>query len=289
MTRRRWVAVVATGSTLLAVAGFAASQAIKSPAQAAADTRPPAADVLTAPVERRVLKETVVLRGTVAAGESVTVTPVASGEEGTAEPVVTKLPVAAGDTVRAAQVLLEVSGRPVIALPGRLPVYRDLRPGAKGDDVAQVQKALRDLGHGTGSDAPGTFGPGTKAALQAFYAALGYDPRPAVDDDGEAVKAAAQGVRAAERALEQARSAAGVAAPASAPARPAPSESTAGKASGGSGAEATAGTGRGSGADAEAEARRAVTWAREDLATARQALAEARAAAGPMLPAGEVV
>ncbi|MFG2465225.1 efflux RND transporter periplasmic adaptor subunit [Streptomyces canus] len=271
MTRRRWVAAVSVGSTLLAVAGFAASQVIKSPAQAAADTKPPAADVLTAPVERRVLKETVVLRGTVAAGQSVTVAPVASGGEGAAEPVVTKLPVDAGDTIRAGQLLLEVSGRPVFVLKGELPVYRDLKPGAKGDDVAQLQKALRNLGHGTGNDPSGAFRAGTKSALQAFYAGLGYDPRPAVDDDGEAVEAAEEGVRAAERALEQAQSAADTAAP-SPSATPADGED---------------GTNAGGGGDAEA--RRAVEWAREDLQTARQNLADAQAAAGPMLPAGEVV
>jgi len=275
MTRRRWVAAVSVGSTLLAVAGFAASQVIKSPAQAAADTKPPAADVLTAPVEQRVLKETVVLRGTVAAGQSVTVAPVASGVEGAAEPVVTKLPVNAGDTIRAGQLLLEVSGRPVFVLKGELPVYRDLKPGAKGDDVAQLQKALRNLGHGTGNDPSGTFRAGTKSALQAFYAGLGYDPRPAVDDDGEAVKAAEQGVRSAERALEQAQSAADAAAP-----------SPSGTPADGEDGTETGGDGGGGG---DAEARRAVEWAGEDLETARQNLADAQAAAGPMLPAGEVV
>ncbi|WP_282701118.1 peptidoglycan-binding protein [Streptomyces sp. CC219B] len=269
MTRRRWVAAVAAGSTLLAAAGFAASQVIKSPAQAAADTKPPAADVLTAPVERRVLKETVVLRGTVAAGQSVTVTPAVGGGESAAEPVVTKLPVNAGGTVRAGQLLLEVSGRPVFVLKGELPVYRDLKPGAKGDDVAQVQQALRDLGHGTGNDVSGTFGAGTKAALQAFYAGLGYDPRPAVDDDGEAVEAAEQGVRAAERALEQAQSAAETAEEGQ-------------EQDGEDGEDTTGGAGN-------AEAERTIEWAQEDLQTARQALTEAQAAAGPMLPAGEVV
>ncbi|WP_230396291.1 peptidoglycan-binding protein [Streptomyces blattellae] len=335
MTRRRWVAAVAAGSTLLAASGFAASQVIKSPAQAAADTKPPAADVLTAPVERRVLKETVVLRGTVAAGQSVTVTPVMGGGEDAAEPVVTKLPVDAGDTVRAGQLLLEVSGRPVFVLKGGLPVYRDLKPGAEGDDVAQLQNALQALGHSTGNDAPGTFGSGTKAALQAFYAGLGYDPRPAVDDDGEAVEAAEQGVRSAERALEQAQSAADAASAAPSatttgeettadadPSVASGSSDTSGN-SGGSGASGASGGSGGSGASStfvgssnsgdagdsgdssrsggsgasgadaggsgDAEAQRAVEWAREDLETARRALAEARAAAGPMLPAGEVV
>ncbi|MFC8869537.1 peptidoglycan-binding protein [Streptomyces sp. NPDC057148] len=299
MNRRRWVAAVAVGSALLAVAGFGASQVIKSPAQAAADTEPPPADVLTAPVERRVLKETVVLRGTVEAGESVTVTPVASGGEGAAEPVVTKLPVEAGDTVRAGQVLLEVSGRPVFALRGKVPVYRDLKPGAEGDDVAQLQKALRSLGHGTGDDASGIFGAGTKAALQAFYAGLGYDPRPAVDDDGEAVKSAEQGVRAAQRALEQAQSAAEAASAASSETATGEGTTDEGTTGGGGGsgtdqnpgADAGEGSGEREGADrgGDAEARRAVEWAREDLETARQVLTDARADAGPMLPAGEVV
>ncbi|MFJ4685932.1 peptidoglycan-binding protein [Streptomyces sp. NPDC088789] len=296
MTRRRWVAAVAAGSTLLAVAGFAAAQVIKSPAQAAADTEPPPADVLTAPVERRVLKETVVVRGTVAAGQSVTVTPVAGGEEGAAEPVVTKLPVDAGDTVRAGQLLLEVSGRPVFVLKGELPVYRDLKPGAKGDDVTQMQKALRGLGHGTGDDRSGVFGSGTKAALRSLYAGLGYDPKPAADD-GEAVEAGEAGVRAAERALEQAESAADRSA---AETGEGTADGTTGGTTAGATGGTTAGTGSGEGTtgggsdaggdgDGDAEAERALRWAREDLETARETLAEARAADGPMLPAAEVV
>lgn len=104
--------------------------------------------------------------------------------------------------------LLEVSGRPVFALPGRLPVYRDLKPGATGDDVKQLQKALADLGHGTGSDKAGTFGAGTKTALAAFYKSIGYDPLPALADRGEALKAAEDAVTSAERSLEDARAAA---------------------------------------------------------------------------------
>jgi len=133
---------------------------------------------------------------------------VAGGEDGAA-PVVTKLPVKQGDRLKAGQVLLEVSGRPVFTLPGRIPVYRDLKPGAKGDDVRQLQEALQDLGHGTGGDTAGTFGAGTKAALNAFYASIGYDPLQAVDDNGEGLKAAEDAVTAAERAVEEAEEAEG--------------------------------------------------------------------------------
>ncbi|WP_406428247.1 peptidoglycan-binding protein [Streptomyces sp. NBC_01589] len=194
---------------LLAGAGVAASTLIKSPAQAAAEARPPERSVLTSPVEHRVLTSSVIVRGQVVAGQSVDVAPqVAGGEDGSA-PVVTKLLVKQGDRLKAGQVLLEVSGRPVFVLRGRIPVYRDLKPGAEGGDVKQLQEALQDLGHGTGGDTAGTFGAGTKAALNAFYASMGYDPLPAVDDNGETLKKAEGAVTAAERAVQEAKDAGG--------------------------------------------------------------------------------
>jgi peptidoglycan hydrolase-like protein with peptidoglycan-binding domain len=263
---------------LLALSGVAAAQLVKSPAQAVADSRPPAADVLTAPVERRTLKDTVVLRGTVTADQSVSVTPTASGQKGAVAPVVTKIPVKAGSTVKAGQLLLEVSGRPVFALKGVVPAYRDLRPGAEGEDVAQLQRALSALGYGTGADTSGSFGAGTKSALRSLYSSLGYEPVPATDDDGKSVKAAEEAVKQARRNLEDARDAA----------------RTAG--SGGSTAPGKTGTGDvgsdasgGTSAGTTGEGRRAVERAAEDLADAQGELDDVRAASGPMLPASEVV
>ncbi|MCZ0980797.1 peptidoglycan-binding protein [Streptomyces diastatochromogenes] len=157
------------GAVALTGAGVAATALIRSPAQVAADAKPPPPDVLVARVENRVLAETVVLRGTVVAGQTVQVAPVSAGGEGAVAPVVTKVSVKNGDAVRPGQVLLEVSGRPVFVLRGDLPVYRDLKPGATGDDVKQLQGALAALGHGRGGDARGTFGPGTKDAVEEFY------------------------------------------------------------------------------------------------------------------------
>ncbi|CAM5324866.1 peptidoglycan-binding protein [Streptomyces narbonensis] len=251
---RLWIGGLVVGAVVLTAAGAFAGTVIKSPAQVAADAAAPPADVLTAPVERRVLHETVVLRGTVTAGQTVQVAPVVSGGEG-GTPVVTKVPFAVGAAVRPGQVLLEISGRPLFVLPGRLPVYRDLKPGATGDDVAQLQAALVGLGFGRGGDPEGTYGEGTKAAVEGFYLAAGYDPRPAVDDDGAGVDTATAAVTAAERAVEDA-------------------------------------------ADALAEnkdqaqrknLRKSRDRAAEDLAEARTALGKAWAAAGPMVPAGEVV
>ncbi|WP_406222794.1 peptidoglycan-binding protein [Streptomyces canus] len=263
--RRRALTGVIAGAVLLTGAGLVASTLVKSPAEAAADSRPPAPDVLTAPVERRVLTDSVVIRGTVTAGQSVDVAPSVSGGDAIRS-VVTRLPVKPGAQVRSGQVLAEVSGRPVFALPGALPAYRDLKPGAHGKDVAQLQQALRSLGHGTGGDASGLFGQGTKAGLNAFYGSLGYDPLPAETDGAEKVKAAQAAVTEAERAWQDAKDAAAAKADGS----DAP------------GTSAAAGDVSGGGS-------RQVARAAEDLATARGELADARAADGPMLPASEVV
>ncbi|MEV7416864.1 peptidoglycan-binding protein [Streptomyces sp. NPDC089919] len=250
---RRAVLGVLAGSALMTTGGLLATVFVKSPAQAAAEAAPPAQGDLLAAVERRVLADTVVLRGTVVAGQSVEVAPAPPGE---GRAVVTRLPLAAGAPVRAGQVLAEVSGRPVFALPGALPAYRDLRPGATGADVGQLQRALAALGHRTGPDRAGVFGPGTGAALAAHYRALGYDPLPAVPDAAATLTAARTAVRDARWALEDAQDAARAPRPKGA---------------------------------APAAVSREAARARETLAGARAALAGAEAAAGPMLPASEVV
>ncbi|MGW4032507.1 peptidoglycan-binding protein [Streptomyces sp. NPDC004838] len=252
--RRRWALAVAAGAALVALGGLGASLVIKSPAQVAADAKAPAQDALTAQVEHRVLVSSVITRGEVVAGQTVRVAPQISPGEGGSGAVVTKIAATARSTVGNGQVLLEVSGRPVFALRGKLPLYRDLRPGATGKDVTQLQRALRALGHATGGDPDGTFGAGTKTALTAFYAAIGYDPRPAQDDDGAALEAAADAVTGARRAVEDAEDARDAA-----------------------------------DSDPDGALGKAVDRAKEDLADARAAYAEAQAESGPMLPAAEAV
>lgn len=274
--RRRSVLIAtALVSIALSGAGAGASLLIKSPAQAAAETGPPPPDVLTAPVERRVLTSTVVTRGQVIAGRTVDVTPAGNAGNGGALPVVTQLPLKAGDEVKSASSVLEVAGRPVFALPGELPVYRDLRPGTKGADVKQYQDALAGAGFPATGDEPGTFGEATKAAVAGFYAAHGYDPLPAAQDGEQRVSAAQDAVTNGERALADARDqlqseASGGAGPAS----PAPS------ASGRSSTPSAAGP---------AAAKKQVARAAEDLERLRGKLAEAKAARGPMVPAAELV
>ncbi|MFB6838572.1 peptidoglycan-binding protein [Streptomyces sp. NPDC056361] len=325
--RRRWVALVAVGAVALTGAGFGASLLVKSPAQAAADSRPPAPSVITAPVEYRALASSVILRGTVVAGQSVEITPGGTVDGGS--PTVSKLPLKAGDEVRAGRLLVEISGRPVIALQGAVPLYRDLKPGAQGSDVGRLQDALHRLGHSTSPDDRGRFGEGTKAAVTALYDALGYEPVPVGGAEGPAAVTAAEAqVTAAERALDDAEDAlrtaeadsgAGIGSGAATDSGagtdsgPRPGSGSSGTGSGrtpgptagtvaGTAAGTTAGTTTGPAAETTAGTtgaadgggrdlrgpRKAVVRAREDLVTAREGLVAARAAAGPMVPSGEV-
>lgn len=279
---RRVVLAVVGGAALMAVGGLLATTLVKSPAQVAAETGPPAQGALTADVERRVLAQTVVMRGTVVADQSVAVSPqgVRSGE-GTGAALVTKLPLKAGDPVTAGQLIAEVSGRPVFALHGAQPMYRDLKPGASGDDVAQLQQALRELGHGTGGDAKGVFGAGTKAALAARYRAIGYEPLPAVADGGAALKSAREAVRSATWAVEDASSPTGSVG--------APAEGGSGKGGATPGPGATASPGSGGSGSGGSGSGRELARARQALGEARAALVAAEAADGPMLPAAETV
>jgi peptidoglycan hydrolase-like protein with peptidoglycan-binding domain len=176
--RRRLLLVVVAGAVVVAAGGVGAASLIKSPAQVAAETAPPAPDTLTALVQHRVLAMSLITRGKVTTSQTMDVAGEGAGGQGAARTVVTKVKVKAGDRVPLGTVLVEVSGRPIFTLKGALPAYRDLHQGLRGDDVAQLQQALAALGHGRGRDRQGYFGAGTQAAVGAFYKSIGYEPAP---------------------------------------------------------------------------------------------------------------
>ncbi|THA73268.1 hypothetical protein E6R60_25305 [Streptomyces sp. A0642] len=173
--RRRALLAVVIGCLVCTAAGAGAATLIKSPAQAAAETVAPPPDVLTAPVARKVLAQSVVTRGKVTASRRVEIT-AAGTAEGVGRAVVTKVMAEPGAPLKAGQVLMEVSGRPIVLLQGAIPAYRDLMPGMTGEDVAQLQKALAGLGYPSGGDARGVFAAGTEQAVTRFYRAVGYTP-----------------------------------------------------------------------------------------------------------------
>ena len=75
--------------------------------------------------------------------------------------------------------IIEVAGRPFVVLQGAVPAYRDMALGESGSDITQLQAGLDGLGFPVGGDTSGVYGPGTAAAVAAFYQSLGYSA-PAV-------------------------------------------------------------------------------------------------------------
>ncbi|MFD7440995.1 peptidoglycan-binding protein [Streptomyces sp. NPDC059909] len=170
--RKRPTALAVAALVVLGSCGsvwYIAAQA-RTPEQRAANAAPPSASQITGEVSGEPLVERLELTGTVATAGRTTVT--GSPPAGTSRAVVTALPVKAGDRITAGSPVVEVSGRPVLVLPGRFPAYRDLRMGDKGPDVRQLQQALRDRYR---LPVTGTYGPATADAVKRLYAAAGYD------------------------------------------------------------------------------------------------------------------
>ena len=196
--RRRALLAVGIAAALLAIGGLIGASFVKSPQQLAADTAAPPPTVTTATVVSQVLTSSVEMRGVVYPATQYDVYPSApssssgssssgsssSGSSssgaaagGTGSPVyISKLDVAAGDTITNGEQLAEIDGQPLFALTGPVPAWRDLTPGETGPDVTELQQALASLGYYDSGDTPGTFGPATEYAVYLYYEHLGYTP-----------------------------------------------------------------------------------------------------------------
>ncbi|GLY93045.1 hypothetical protein Acsp02_03010 [Actinoplanes sp. NBRC 103695] len=172
----RVVAVTAAVAVAAGATGWFAGSRVRSPADAAAAHRPPAASLITVAVRERTLTATVNAQGTVAYGapKPLTLTGSVATAGDAAAPIVTKAPVA-GRTLREGDVLLEVSGRPVFVLAGTVPMYRTVSRGSAGDDVRQVRAALRRLLPGRGVARSGAVDTALLNALARWYDKRGYE------------------------------------------------------------------------------------------------------------------
>lgn len=158
---------------------------IKSPADVAARTAAPSPSPILVPVEDRLLSSNVVTRGTARFGLPQTISIAPSGLK--AQPgLITTLP-QRNASIRNGGVILRASGRPVFALEGRLPGYRDLVPGISGDDVRQLQRALNGLGYYFGA-MTGNYDEPTMAAVAAWYRSGGWEPFGPTADQSAALR-----------------------------------------------------------------------------------------------------
>lgn len=198
--QQRRAAIVVAVVVLSGVVGGVVARTIKSPDELAARTAPPAPSLITAPVERRALSANVVVRGTGRHASRAGVTLNAS----TLKPAMTtftSLP-PAGSTLSDGGAALVVSGRPVFALTGALPMYRDLMPGVSGTDVRQLQEALARLGIDPGRT-DGVYDGATGSAVATFYARAGWEPFGATTEQKTALRTTRDAVNQAdERKLQ---------------------------------------------------------------------------------------
>jgi len=199
--RTMWV--VAAVAVVSLVAGLALGQFIVSPGQAAADAKAPKAGLITVPVESRELGNDVTIRGDATYADSVEVK-IETGDLGGPAVVTGQVP-EVGATFGAGNVALEVTGRPVIVLPGDLPVYRTLRVGVSGPDVTQLKQALSAVGISPGDLGSAVYDAATAAAVAALYDKVGY-PVPSSEEGGaEALRSATEAIASAKNQLAAAQ------------------------------------------------------------------------------------
>lgn len=120
----------------------------------------------TVPVEVRDLIVTEEYSGELGFGESAPATAGRSGVVTGVSPV--------GTTVGRGEVLFHLDLQPTVLVHGDIPAFRDLSTAADpGADIAQLERALVDLGHGDGITVDGDFTAATADAVEAWEAALG--------------------------------------------------------------------------------------------------------------------
>lgn len=172
MSPNRKLALALGAACLLSLMiGLGAGVFIKSPAQVAAESAPPERTQLTAEVRTGEISQTLLFVGTVVDGNKIEFSPPAGAG---VDQIVTGVPLTVGSAVAPGAVLVEVADRPVILLPGDVPLVRDLHQGDSGADVARLQGALQATGHAV-TDREGYFGWSTEQALSDLYDAAGYE------------------------------------------------------------------------------------------------------------------
>ena len=202
---RRGVAVIVTIAIAVAAAaaGWLAGRNITSPDQAALESEPPRASLITVEVELAELVADVIIRADVGYDEPATLG--LSGALGNRESVlvVTSAP-ERGAELTEGSVAIEIAGQPVFVLVGPVPVYRDLRPQDRGPDVEQLEAALARLGYFEG-DPDQLWDEATGGAVRAWYEQAGYRANGPSDTEQAALGAARDRLNTARDALADAQ------------------------------------------------------------------------------------
>lgn len=159
------ILVLVITSIISAGIGAAATLWVRSPAQLAADSKPPSYTKLTTKVTEGVATQIFTFQGEITDGNVRSYTP-ASG-------VVTALAAEVGSSIGPGTLLASVNDRPIFYLQGEIPMLRDINPGDTGADVARLKAALAPWGSLT---ANATYDYSTVIALRNLYKQAGVTP-----------------------------------------------------------------------------------------------------------------
>lgn len=153
---------------LLVLAGLAwTAWSLVSRAELSVESEETGAPIrVTASVATRTLERTVATRGVLGFGTGRQMT---AGGEGR----VTGVWVSVGSVVEAGDTVLEVEGRPMVAVEGSRPLWRDLAQGDRGPDVEILQMGLAEQGYLT-FEPDGRFEAETRAGLRAWQEDHGF-------------------------------------------------------------------------------------------------------------------
>jgi Putative peptidoglycan binding domain len=212
MSRRNVaLAGVLGGAALFALFAWLAGSRIESPADAAARTAPPTPSPILVAIEKRVLSTRIVTRGSGRFGLPLPISISTSTLKG-GPGLIGTLPIR-NAPIGEGSILLTASGRPVFALRGKIPAYRDLAPGLAGDDVHQLEKALARMGYDPGP-VDGSYDVKTSAAVTKLYTAKGWEPFGPTREQIATLTALERDLTDANKAKLNSRAAVMVAAPA---------------------------------------------------------------------------
>jgi len=183
MSRRLTKVLLPIGVLLVAAAVVLA---IMQPWSSVAETPDEKDEPVTVKAELTTLTSDLRINGTLSYGASVAL----PGRGGT----ITRLPTA-GDVIGVGQALYEVDGKPVIAMRGDRPFWRDLGIGVEnGPDVRQLEQALADLGFGKNMTVDDEFTAVTESHVKAWQKSLGVT-RDGIVKLGDVVAITAASVR----------------------------------------------------------------------------------------------
>ncbi|MGN6695954.1 MAG: peptidoglycan-binding domain-containing protein, partial [Aquihabitans sp.] len=168
----------------LVVTGLLIGRSTSPTAQAARRAPERTGPVTARPVRQRLAD---VRNGTCALAVATRTVPLPEGADGG---VVTALFVRTGQPISAGGRVLDLSGRPVLALSLPFPLYRTIAPMDRGADVAAVQGALEGLGLYRGHPS-GIYDVASQAAVRALFEHAGVEA-PATEPDAERRRVAAE-------------------------------------------------------------------------------------------------